>query len=113
VIVASKRMVVYEDGTPEPIKIYDRGVEYQDPETFGEWHLSYRSGDILSPNLPNHEPLSLQLGAFITAVKTGELPSDGLALARDVVRLAEAADMSLDRGGVQIELGDPLLRLAV
>jgi hypothetical protein len=46
-------------------------------------------------------------------MSTGVLPEDGLALARDVVRLAEAADMSLDRGGVQIELGDPLLRLAV
>ena len=47
VIVGSKKMVLYEDGTPEPIKVYDRGVEYKDPETFGEWHLSYRSGDIL------------------------------------------------------------------
>jgi hypothetical protein len=97
---------VYEDGTPEPIKIYDRGVEYKDPETFGEWHLSYRSGDILTPNLPSHEPLSMQAGAFTKAMSTGELPEYGLALARDVVRLAEAADASLDNGGVQVELSD-------
>ncbi len=44
-------MVVYEDGGAEAIKIYDRGVDYKDPETFGEYHLSYRSGDILSPRL--------------------------------------------------------------
>ena len=109
VIVGSKKMVVYEDGGPEPIKIYDRGVEYQDPKTFGEYHLSYRSGDILTPNLPNHEPLSLQAGAFVRAMSTGELPDYGLALARDVVRLAEAADRSLDGGGVQVELGDPIV----
>jgi predicted dehydrogenase len=112
VIVGSKKMVVYEDGTPEPIKIYDRGVEYQDPETFGEWHLSYRTGDILTPNLPNHEPLSLQAGAFIRAMSTGEQPEHDLALARDIVRLAEAADMSLSQGGMQVELGESLERLA-
>ncbi len=111
VIVGSKKMVVYEDGTPEPIKIYDRGVEYKDPETFGEWHLSYRSGDITAPNLPSHEPLSLQAGAFAKAMSTGELPEYGLALARDVVRLAEAADSSLDNGGVQVEVRDSLLGL--
>jgi predicted dehydrogenase len=111
VVVGSKKMVVYEDGSPEPIKIYDRGVEYQDPETFGEWHLSYRSGDIRSPQLPSHEPLSLQLGAFVKAMSTGEFPEYGLALARDVVRLAEAADRSLDRRGVHVDLDGPLVSL--
>jgi predicted dehydrogenase len=104
VIVGSKKMVVYEDGSTEAIKIYDRGVEYKDPETFGEWHLSYRSGDILSPNLPSQEPLSLQAGAFARAISTGELPEHGLALAREVVRLAEAADLSLDNGGARVDL---------
>jgi predicted dehydrogenase len=99
-------MVVYEDGSAEPIKIYDRGVEYKDPKTFGEWHLSYRSGDILSPNLPSAEPLALQAGAFVSAIRTGELPEYGLALARDVVRLAEAANASMDNGGTQVELDD-------
>jgi predicted dehydrogenase len=106
VVVGSKKMVVYEDGSPEAIKIYDRGVEYRDPETFGEYHLSYRSGDITSPHLSSEEPLVKQLGDFVRAMKTGELPAFGLALAADVVRLAEAADASLEDGGAQIELGD-------
>jgi predicted dehydrogenase len=111
VIVGSKKMVVYEDGSAEAIKIYDRGVEYRDPETFGEWHLSYRSGDILSPNLPSQEPLSLQAGAFTRAISTGELPEYGLNLARDVVRLAEAADLSLDNGGAQVDLSESVLSI--
>jgi predicted dehydrogenase len=110
-IVGSKKMVVYEDGSAEAIKIYDRGVDYKDPQTFGEWHLSYRSGDILSPNLPNHEPLSLQVAAFTRAMSGGELPEYGLELARDVVRLAEAAEMSLASGGMPVELTQPLLSL--
>jgi predicted dehydrogenase len=111
VIVGSKKMVVYEDGSPEPIKIYDRGVEYKEPETFGEWHLSYRSGDILTPNLPIAEPLAAQAGAFVDAMRTGQLPEYGLALARDVVRLAEASDASLNNGGAQVEIGDEMAEL--
>jgi predicted dehydrogenase len=106
VLVGSKKMVVYEDGSAEPIKIYDRGVEYKDPETFGEYQLSYRTGDITSPQLSSEEPLSRQMGDFVRAIKTGELPNYGLALASDVVRMAEAADASLDVGGDQIELGE-------
>jgi predicted dehydrogenase len=112
VVVGSKKMVVYEDGSPEPIKIYDRGVDYKEPATFGEWHLSYRSGDILTPNLPIAEPLALQAGAFVDAMRTGQLPEYGLALARDVVRLAEASDRSLNNGGVQVEIGDEMVELA-
>jgi predicted dehydrogenase len=106
VVVGSKKMVVYEDGSAEAIRIFDRGVEYKDPETFGEYHLSYRAGDILSPHLSNEEPLALQVEDFVRAVRFGELPEHGLALARDVVRLAEAAAASLESGGEKIALGD-------
>jgi predicted dehydrogenase len=106
VIVGSKKMVLYEDGHPEAVKIYDRGVEYRDPETFGEYHLSYRTGDITSPHLSSEEPLSSQMGDFVRAMLTGELPEYGLALATDVVRLSEAADASLGDGGVLVELED-------
>jgi predicted dehydrogenase len=112
VIVGSKKMVVYEDGSAEAIKIYDRGVDYKDPQTFGEWHLSYRSGDILSPNLPNQEPLSLQVGAFARAMSTGERPEYPLELALEVVRLAEAAELSLTNGGFPVELNGSLVSLA-
>jgi predicted dehydrogenase len=104
VVVGSKQMVVYEDGCPEQVKIYDRGVEYKDPETFGEYHLSYRAGDVLSPRLSNDEPLALQTGEFVRAVRTGEPQPAHLELARDVVRLTEAADESLRAGGVPVEL---------
>ncbi len=104
VVVGSEKMVLYEDGGAEPVKIYDRGVEYKDPETFGEWHLSYRTGDILSPKLSNEEPLSLQVGDFVRAMRTGELPDHGLALARDVVRLTAAAEASLKHGGIPMAL---------
>jgi predicted dehydrogenase len=105
VLVGSKKMVVYEDGTNESVRIFDRGVVYKDPETFGEYHLSYRTGDILSPKLSSDEPLGLQVGEFIEAIRTGRAPERSLEVATDVVRLAEAAEASMNQGGAQVEIG--------
>jgi predicted dehydrogenase len=103
-------MVVYDDCSPEPLKVYNRGVEYEDPGTFGDWRLSYRTGDIRTPHISGEEPLSLEIADFIHSIRTGRRPVSGLALARDVVMLAEAADRSLETGGDQVDLapGTPL-----
>ncbi len=65
VIVGSEKMVVYDDGTPEPVRVFDHGVIYKDPETFGEYQLSYRTGDILSPKVETYEPLVKELEDFV------------------------------------------------
>ncbi len=44
VVVGSRKMVVYDDGSAEPVRVFDHGVVYKDPETFGEYKLSYRTG---------------------------------------------------------------------
>ena len=62
VLVGSERMAIYDDGAPEPVRLFDRGVVYRDPETFGEYHLSYRSGDVISPKIESYEPLGLEAG---------------------------------------------------
>lgn len=95
VVVGSKKMLVYEDGAPEPLRIYDHGVVYQDPETFGQYHLSYRTGEIVSPKLDSYEPLAAELSDFLGAVRDGREMTDNLAIAHDVIRIAEAADRAL------------------
>ncbi len=100
VLVGSKKMVVYEDGGPEPVRVFDHGVVYEDPETFGEYHLSYRTGDIVSPRVEGSEPLSLEIDDFISAVNDGRPLTAQLDLALDVVEMIEAAEVSLqDHGG--------------
>jgi predicted dehydrogenase len=105
VLVGSEKMVVYDDGTTEPIRLFDHGVVYRDPETFGQYHLSYRSGDIVSPRIDTYEPLVAELGDFLRAIRTGDKLRWQVALARDVVRITEAADRSLSAGGTEIALG--------
>ncbi len=46
VLVGSGKMVVYEDTSAEQVRVYDRGAEVLEPQSFGEHQLTYRSGDI-------------------------------------------------------------------
>jgi predicted dehydrogenase len=103
-LVGSERMVIYDDGGSEPVRLFDRGVVYRDPATFGEYHLSYRTGDILSPHLESIEPLGAELADFVGAISRDERKDEELALARAVVRIVEAADSSLTNGGDEVKL---------
>jgi predicted dehydrogenase len=108
VLVGSERMAIYEDGAPEPVRLFDQGVVYRDPETFGEYHLSYRSGDVISPKIESYEPLGLELADFVGAIRAGERMEYHTAIARSVVRLADAADRSLREGGREIAVEQDL-----
>jgi predicted dehydrogenase len=102
VVVGSEKMVVYDDGATEPIRVFDHGVVYEDPRTFGEYHLSYRTGDIISPKLESHEPLAAELADFADAIRSGRSMDYHARLARDVVRITEAVDRSLTLGGARV-----------
>lgn len=106
VVVGSEKMVVYDDGAPEPVRVFDHGVVYKDPETFGEYQLSYRTGDILSPKIDSHEPLTEELRDFAGAIREGRETIASARMARDVVHLVEAADESLRQGGAEIAIED-------
>jgi predicted dehydrogenase len=101
-VVGSKKMVVYDDTSPEPIRIFDHGVVYEDPETFGQYHLSYRTGDIVSPKLDTAEPIAIEMDDFAAAIRAGGHQNGHLDLALNVVRLVEAAEASMRDGGSEI-----------
>ena len=102
VLVGSDRMVIYDDSAAEPVRLFDQGVVYRDPETFGEYHLSYRSGDILSPRIETYEPLGLELADFVSAIRANDRMEFHSTLARSVIRIVEAADRSLTAGGGEV-----------
>jgi predicted dehydrogenase len=108
VLVGSEKMVVYDDGSPEPIRLFDRGIVLGQPESFGQYHLSYRSGDIVCPQLEACEPLVAELADFVRAVRQGDRLLAQAQLARDVVWVSEAAERSLRAGGACVALADDL-----
>lgn len=103
-IVGSRKMVVYDDTSPEPVRVFDSGATLPDPETFGEYRLTYRTGDILSPKVDPTEPLQLELADFCAAIREGATPRATGELGVEIVRMIEAADTSLALGGVPVEV---------
>lgn len=98
-IVGRQRMIVYDDLEPvEKVKIYDRGVDRQ-PASYGEFQLTYRSGDILSPRLDTAEPLHVQSQHWLDCIRTGREPDASPQSGVDVVRVIQAAERSLRQGG--------------
>ncbi len=99
-IAGSRKMLVYDDTEHlEKVKIFDKGVNYKDPETFGEYQLSYRAGDIVSPKLDSYEPLQAEVDDFLRSIQDDDRPTaDGVSGLR-VVQVLEAAERSLNSGG--------------
>ncbi len=103
-IVGSKKMVVFDDmETSEKLKIYDKGVKTVSYDTYGEY-LSLRFGDITIPSIKMTEPLRVEAEHFINCIKTRERPKtdgqDGL----EIVRLLLAAQESMEKKGVPVNL---------
>jgi protoporphyrinogen oxidase/predicted dehydrogenase len=107
-IVGSEKMVVYDDTSTEPVRIFDSGARIPDPETFGEYQLSYRTGDIVSPRIEASEPLSLELADFAQAILEGRELISSASVGLDVVRTIEAVDRSLAQGGSPVRVTEAL-----
>jgi predicted dehydrogenase len=90
------------------VRVYDRGLDVslaETPATFGEYRLTYRTGDIVVPRVEAAEPLGLELADFANAIRTGDEPRSNGTLGLEVVRALEAAHRSIEQSGAPIDLG--------
>jgi predicted dehydrogenase len=104
-VVGSRKMVVYDDVADDKIAIYDKGIdkkavlgEHMDFDQPMRPDFSYRSGDILLPQVKFVEPLRLEAEHFAECIRTGKEPATGITHARTVVSILERADAA--RAGV-------------
>ncbi len=102
VIVGKKSMVIYDDTANDKIQLHDRGVLLFPPTSFGEHQLSYRTGDIISPNLDVSEPLLLQTNHFLDCVEQKRRPITDGVFGMEIVRILEACAHSLRRDGSSV-----------
>jgi len=107
VIAGEKRMVVYDDTSPdEKVRVFDRGVIKNEPTNFGEYNITYRMGNMFSPYLDNREPLRLELEQFSQSIRSGKPPeADGVS-GLQVVCALEAAQKSAEQGSVAVHVED-------
>jgi len=103
-IVGSRKMIVYDDVSADAkIMVYDKGVTNESLarpslgsyETFGEFQLRLRAGDVLIPKLEFVEPLKAECAHFVECIRTSQRPmTDGYEGLR-VVRALEAAEQAM------------------
>ncbi len=103
-IVGSERMVVYDDTSAEPVRVFNAGATLRDPESFGEFQLSYRTGDIVSPKVEGVEPLLVQMEDFVRAIREDGEPRSSARIGLEVVEVIEAVDRSLAQNGAPTSL---------
>jgi predicted dehydrogenase len=109
-LVGTRKMMVYDDTQPDArVTIYDKGVtKVAGPgsqalgslgryETFGEFQLLHRAGDVLIPKIDFVEPLQVECQHFVDCIRDGTTPLTDGASGLAVVRALEAAQQSMDR----------------
>lgn len=101
----TNHMIVYDDMEPsEKIKVYDRGIDIQGAEAVHKALIQYRTGDMYAPKLESTEALSLLAADFVRCIQTGDRPITDGESGLLITRILEAANLSVKKQGVRIEL---------
>lgn len=109
IIGGSRKMLVYDDvEASEKLKVYDSGAHLVATQTTSEEvyrrMVEYRTGDVLSPRLEKTEALAAEIQHFVRVVRGEEAAISCGARGLEVVRIIEAAQRSLARGGMPVEV---------
>ena len=110
IIGGSKRTLVWDDLNPaQRISVFDRGVDLSTADELGteerrEAMISYRSGDMIVPALPEREALLEVMAEFATSIRDGREPRTSGRAGLRVLDLLEAASRSLEYRGAVVPL---------
>ena len=107
VAVGSGRRVVFDDlNDMERIRVYEKGVAVGESsaDSFGEFKLLVRDGDIISPKIEASEPLKNQCVEFIASIADGARPLSDSRFGTWVVRTLLAIEASMRAHGAAKEV---------
>ncbi len=97
-------MLVYEDGTPEPVRIFDSGIEYSaTPRLRRVPALLPHRRHRLAARRRDRADRRRARGLRATRSRPAPTPSSDRDLALDVLRMVEAAEASLARARARVD----------
>ena len=107
ILGGNKKMIVFDDLDPaDKVKIYDKGItlEKTNKKVVYQNIIQYRVGDMYAPNIDNTEALKIMVDHLADCLLNKKTPiTDGESGLR-VVRILEAAEKSMKKGGIKISL---------
>ena len=107
VVVGSKQRIVFDDlKNVERVRIFEKGVAPAEMEadSFGEFRLLVRDGDIVSPWIETSEPLRNLGTHFLQCITSGTRPLTDGVNGLEVVRVMSAIDESLEQSGAPVKV---------
>ena len=100
-IVGTKKMLVYDDmNASQKIQVYEKGVTFE-PNLFRKLEaafITYRSGDVWSPNIKEKEALGTMAKDFVNSMINRNDPLSNGRLGADIVELLEKSTESIRSG---------------
>jgi predicted dehydrogenase len=107
-VVGSKKMAVFDDTESiEKLKIFDKGATGVSYDSYGD-SITIRFGDIRIPHISMTEPLRAECQQFVECIVTDKQPLTGGSDGAKVVRILEAAQLSMDNDGAPLHLSEHL-----
>ncbi|MFT5122458.1 MAG: putative dehydrogenase [Kiritimatiellia bacterium] len=105
-IGGTEKMIVYDDTeNTEKVKVYDKGITTdQSPESVYQMRVGYRAGDMWAPHLEYGEALRNLVADFVECIRTGKTPLTDAESGRRIVRVMEAASLSVKENGRPVVL---------
>lgn len=105
-IGGSEKMIVYDDLEPsEKVKIYDRGITINDDiDNIYQVAVGYRTGDMWAPRIDLTEGLLTEVQHFVQCIEEGHRPISSGESGLRVVKILEAATLSMSRRGNPVEI---------
>lgn len=105
VVVGSKKMALFDDlAFDGKLKIYEKSVTTRSDPNFADLRIILRTGDTLIPKLENKEPLKDVVLDFINSVRTGKQPATPVQEGKNVVKILQALQDSLDHNNQRIKI---------
>ena len=108
VAVGSRRRIVFNDlNDVERVRVFERGVSVVSEtiaDSYGEFKLLVRDGDIVSPKIEPSEPLKNQCAEFVDAVRSGRTPIASCRFGLGVIRTLTAIESSMRSRGAAVEV---------
>lgn len=107
-VVGSKAMVVFDDTKKsEMLKIYERGINKALLDSTPEYH-DHQSivslGDVHLPKVEQSEPLKNQASHFLDCIHENKKPITSGFEGLEVVKILEAAQKSLKKRAIEVEI---------
>ncbi|HMC54099.1 MAG TPA: Gfo/Idh/MocA family oxidoreductase, partial [Gemmatimonadaceae bacterium] len=107
VAVGSRRRLVFNDlNDAERVRVFERGVSVGEAmaDSYGEFKLLVRDGDIISPKVEPSEPLKNQCQEFVDAIAAGRTPVASGEFGLAVVRTLAAIQASMSARGAVVDV---------